>query len=214
MAVFLVVGAGIWGFFRQNRVVIGLTFLPVLIGSTMSIVMGHPLWPRFFFFAIGFGVLVVVRGTTTLGELITKRLRLQSNQSVLIGTALCVGVIFASALSIPSAYAPKQDYYGALVFVEQNRKPGDVIVTVGITRFPYKNFYKTNWEQAETLEDLDAIQDRAKRTWLLYTLPLHLQYEYPEIMKSIKQRYQIIKEFYGTLSGGTIYVCLSKPPYS
>ena len=98
-------------------------------------------------------------------------------------------MIFASALSIPSAYAPKQDYYGALVFVEQNKKPGDAIVTVGVTSFPYKKFYKMNWERAETMEDLNAIQSRAERTWLLYTLPLHLQYEYPEMMKSIEQRY-------------------------
>ena len=214
MAVFLVVGAGIWGFFRRNRVVIGLTFIPVLIGSTMSIVMGHPLWPRFFFFAMGFGILIVVRGTTLLGELMTKLLNLESNKSVLIGTALCGAVIFGSALSIPTAYAPKQDYYGALVFVEQNRKPGDAVVTVGLTSFPYKNFYKMNWEQAETMEDLNAIQSRAERTWLLYTLPLHLQYEYPEMMKSIEQRYKIVKEFYGTLNGGTIYVCLSNNSHS
>jgi hypothetical protein len=30
------------------------------------------------------------------------------------------------------------------------------------------------------------------------------------MMKRIERRYQIVKEFYGTLSGGTIYVCLSK----
>jgi mannosyltransferase len=198
----LVGGVGIWGFIRQNPVVIGLAFIPVFIGASISLAMGHPLWPRFFFFAMGFVVLIVVRGTTILGQLITKLLSLQSNKSVLIGTALCGGVIFVSALSIPSAYLPKQDYHGALVFVEHNKKPGDAIVTVGVnTTFPYRNFYRMSWEQAETMEDLNAIESRAERTWLLYTLPLHLQYEYPEMMKSIEKRYQIVREFYGTLSG-------------
>jgi uncharacterized membrane protein len=211
MAALLVAGAGIWGFIRQNPVVIGLAFIPVFIGATISLAMGHPLWPRFFFFAMGFGVLIVVRGTAILGQLITKLVGLQSRKSVLIGMALCGGVIFASVLSIPSAYAPKQDYYGALVFVEHNKKLGDAIITVGVnTTFPYRNFYRMSWEQAETTEELKAIESRAERTWLLYTLPLHLQYEYPEMMKSIERRYQIVKEFYGTLSGGTIYVCLSK----
>ena len=213
LAGLFVVGAGIWGFLRHDPAFLGLTFIPVITGATLSFALRHPLWPRFYFFAFGFGVLVVVRGTTILGGFIASRLRLQPAQSVFIGTALWVLVIFASALSVPAAYAPKQDYYGALLFVEQNRKPGDAVVTVGVTTFPYQKFYQTNWEEAETLKDLEAIRSRSQRTWLLYTLPLHLQYEYPDLMKRIEERYRVVKEFFGTLSGGTIYVCLSQHPH-
>ncbi len=207
----LLVGvAGIGNFLRQNPVVLGFAVLPVLIGTIVSLVLGHPLWPRFFFFAAGFWVLIAVRGTMVLGKWVGTFFG-QPKRSVLIGTALCCGLIGASALSIPYAYAPKQDYHGALIYVEQNRRPGDAVATVGVTTdVPYRKFYQTNWERVKTVSDLNAVQERAQRTWLVYTLSLHLESEYPELMRRIKERYQIVQKFGGTLNDGTIYVCLSK----
>jgi uncharacterized membrane protein len=59
----LVFGAGVLSFARTQPVVIQLLVIPAVIGATVTVAMGHHLWPRFFFFAFGFGALVVVRGT-------------------------------------------------------------------------------------------------------------------------------------------------------
>jgi len=172
--------------------------------------MGHPLWPRFFFFTMGFGILVVVRGTTVLGQAMNKLLKLDLKRSAFLGTTICSGLIIASMIALPRAYDPKQDYEGALAFVNQYKQPDDVVVTIGITRFPYKSFYKTNWEEVETVEKLNDILRRSKRTLLLYTLPLHIQGAYPDIMDIIENDFEIVKQFYGTLNDGTIFVCRSK----
>ena len=209
LAGLLILGPGLLGFVRNNPVVIQLLILPSLIGTIAVIGMGHHLWPRFFFFVVGFGALVVVRGTMVLGGNISRLLHLKSTASVSAGTALCVSLIFVSAVSVPFAYAPKQDYLGALAFVEKSKDPGDSVVTVGLATYPSKNFYAKNWKEAETLEDLNFIRSRSNRTWLIYTLPLHLQAVYPEIMSNIKQDFRVVKRFYGTLNGGTIFVCLS-----
>jgi mannosyltransferase len=206
----IVTGTGLLSFARQRSAVIGLIFFPAFLGSVVVIAFGHPLWPRFFFFTIGFGVLIVVRGTTVLGRVITGLLKLSPKRSILIGSALCSGLIIASAISIPSVYAPKQDFKGALTFIEQNKELGDAVVTVGLTSFPYKDFYKTDWQEVKAIGDLSSIRFRAKRTWLLYTLPLHLKTEYPEIMTSINNDFKLVKQFHGTLNGGTIFVCVSE----
>jgi hypothetical protein len=207
---FLLIGAGLFSFVHKKPAIIGLLILPALIGSIVVIGMGHPLWPRFFFFVMGFGVLIIVRGTFVVGQAMGRLLKYGPHRTVLIGTSLSCLLIAASAISIPRVYAPKQDFKGALAYIEEQRKPGDAIITVGLTRFPYKSFYRTDWEEVETEEKLDAIRRRSDRTLLLYTFPSHVQAEYPDVMSSIERNFTLMRQFHGTLNGGTIYVCVSE----
>jgi hypothetical protein len=149
-----------------------------------------------------------------LVDRIADLLKFKPTTSSTAGSALCIGLILISSISIPSVYAPKQDYVGALTYVKESYRPGDTIVTVGaVAAFPYKRLYKMDWESVETLQDLDSVRLRAKRTWLVYTMPLHVQSAYPEIMASIQRDFRVVKQFYGTVGGGTIFVCRSDSPF-
>ena len=170
--------------------------------------MGHHLWPRLFFFTLGFGVLVVVRGTMEVGRVLLSFGRLKTKRAAALGTALCSLLLLVSATTIPAAYLPKQDYWSAVGFLKQNQRPGDVIVTVGAAALPYKKFCGVDWPEVENAESLNTIRRRAQRTWLTYTLPVHMEAMYPEIMTIIKNDFRIVRKFYGTLNGGTIFVCL------
>jgi hypothetical protein len=142
----------------------------------------------------------------------TRALNLEWRKAASIGTALCAGLILISAASAPSAYGPKQDYLGALAFVESNNAPGDVVVTAGLAYFPYQKLYRKDWESVETLDTLNTARSNAKRTWLLYTLSPQLQTTFPEIMDAIRRDFRVIKQFPGTLGGGTIYVSRADTP--
>ena len=215
IVVLSIFGAGFLNFMRKNYVLILLLVIPALGGIAVVKAMGHPLWPRFFFFTMGFGALIVVRGTMVWGYIIDRLFHFRPAKSVAVGTILCTGLILVLAISAPSAYGPKQDYMGALNFVESKKEVGDAVVTVGITAtFPYRHFYKMNWESVETLESLNAVRLRTKRTWLLYTMPLYIESAHPEIMASIQRDFKVVEQFYGTLSGGTIFVCRSDSPPS
>jgi len=172
--------------------------------------MHHHLWPRSFFFIVGFGALVVVRGTMVSGRVLAQSLKLSPAHATMVGTVLCVGLIAVSARSMPFAYGPKQDYLGALTFIEERKEPGDAVVTVGLATFPYRHFYQVDWEEAKTLETLNAIRTRAKRTWLIYTLPIQLRDVYPELMASIERDFTVVKQFRGTLQDGAVFVCSTK----
>jgi hypothetical protein len=158
---------------------------------------------------MGFGVLIVIRGAAVVSQGIARLLRLPPAQAALMATAACVGLVVVSTLSIPFAYGPKQDYLAALDFVEASKQPGDTIVAAGLAALPYKSLYQADLQEVQTLEDLNAIRSQAKRTWLLYTLPVHLQAVSPEITASIQRDFKVVKEFSGTLNGGTIFVCRS-----
>jgi mannosyltransferase len=207
VAALFVFGAGLLSFARKNPAVIQFLMIPPIVGTAVLMSMGHPLWPRVFFFSIGFAVLVVIRGSMLLGHMAVKTFRLSPRKSELAGTALCIGLIAISATSIPAVYGPKQDYLGALTYIQENASPGDAIVTTGVATFPYQKFYNVDWKAVETLESLNAIRSYAKRTWLLYTFPVHLEYEYTEIMASIRRDFTVVNQYYGTLGGGTIFIC-------
>jgi hypothetical protein len=205
---------GVLSFTRSNPVFLQLLFIPPILCAAVTLAMGHHLWPRFFFFALGFGALAAVRGAMQLGNLSTRLFNSPLQNSPAVGTVLCAALVIASAMSVPFAYAPKQDFRGALEFVQSRSEPGDAVVTVGLATFTYNTLYRTNWQSVETLETLEAIRNGAKRTWIVYTFPTHVSAVHPEIMAAIKQEFQLVKQFHGTVGDGIIFVSRSNGPLS
>jgi mannosyltransferase len=211
--IFLIIpvfGAGLFDLARKKSPVVILLIVPVLTGITVTMALGSPLVPRLFFFAIGFTAIILVRGLMLCGVLLSRAFYLDPVKAPLVGVAVCASVITISAISVPRAYLPKQDYEGALEFVQEKRRPGDVVVTVGLAVFPYQRFYKVDWQQVASLEELNKVRSRKGRTWLVYTMPIVLNSAHPEIMKSIQIDFDAVREFPGTLNGGNIVVALAK----
>lgn len=203
---------GLVQFARTQPVVVRLMIVPVLVTVAAIVALGHPMFPRTFFFAMGFGVLIVIRGMLASGRLLARLITPLARHPELPGTALCLLLIGLSALSVPRAWAPKQDYTQALEYVGQHSHAGDAIVTTGVAAIAYTHFYKVDWQIVESLPELDAIRAAHTRTWLLYTMPLHMQAAYPAMMESIRQEFTTEREFRGTLGDGTLFVMLSEHP--
>jgi len=204
---------GLVQFFRTVPVVARLMIVPVLVTIAAILALGHPMFPRTFFFAMGFAVLIVIRGMLTAARALALAAGPRFGNSELPGTVLCLLLIGVSALSVPRAWAPKQDFTRALEYVEQHSGADDAIVTTGVAAIPYQRFYKVDWQIVESLPELDAVRSAHRRTWLLYTMPLHMHSAYPAMMESIEQDFRIAAEFHGTLGDGTVFVVVSdKPP--
>jgi len=204
-------GAGLWSFARTRPVLIGLLFLPPVIGASIVIAAGHHLWPRFFFFAFGFGALVVIRGAMILAELVaslaSRYLGIPNQKLKWLGTAVCLSMILVSVVSVPFAYGPKQDYGGALGYIQANIKPGDLVVTTYLADFVYEQYYQAGWQAVGSLEDLNALREGANRTWLVYTFLPVLESVNPDIVESIERDFQVMKAFPGSVGSGEVVVC-------
>ncbi len=208
----LVFASGLLSLARTHPAVVHLFVWPVVFCTVVKLGMGHYLWPRSFFFAMGLGALVVVRGTTVWAQAAVRYLRADARYALPARTALCAVAILVSALALPRAYGAKQDFVGAQTFVVEETMPGDRVVMVGWAAFPYTRLFGTEWQEIDSLAGLDAVRSEASRTWLLYTLPILTVEKYPEIMKSLQQDFEVVREFRGTLSGGEIVVCRSRAP--
>jgi 4-amino-4-deoxy-L-arabinose transferase-like glycosyltransferase len=200
---------GVAGYRKDRAIVPQLLLVPALVGAALTMTMGHPLWPRFFFFTAGFGALVVVRATSVLGAA-GARLAGRPAAGAVAGTAICVAGMLVAASSLRYAYLPKQDYEAVLDWMEEHRAPGDAVVMVGNAALPFDWLHHVDWTETNDPAEIRRIAAAADTTWLVYTLTLHLRSVYPEVMDTIRTDFTVERSFYGTLGDGVIYVCRAK----
>ncbi len=202
----LVVLAGLASYARQSGAVLAVMVLPVLVTLAAIVALGHNLWPRFFFFAAGFGVLIAVRGMFVLAR------ALWPARGPALATAAMSAGVLASALTVPRAWGPKQDYEGAARFLERELGPGDAAVVVDLTEYPYRRYLGRPWAAVTGAAELEAVERAHARTWLLYTFPVRLAAVHPDIWARLEERYQRVAVFPGTVGGGDIVIMVNRPP--
>jgi 4-amino-4-deoxy-L-arabinose transferase-like glycosyltransferase len=193
---------------RRSPAAAWAMILPALIGGGSMLALGHNLWPRFFFFSMGFGLLIVIRGATRVPEIVLGMLRVAEPLRLGAGYVLAGLFIVASAFTIPRAYAlPKQDFTGARDYVERQRTADDRVVVVGLAAHAYSEYYAPQWPTADTADQLENMRQGGNRLFLVYTLPIELKAAHPDIWKTVEADFETIKVFPGTLGGGEVYVC-------
>jgi mannosyltransferase len=205
----IVAAAGFGSYARRDWRDALLLAVPGVLGGATMLALGHNLWPRFFFFCMGFALLIAVRGLMAVPDWILARVNQPALRrlAVPLGTAVCLLGTAVSATTLPRCYLPKQDFSGARQYVEQMRQPGDEVVTVGLAGYAYRRYYAPQWPFIERRADLEAIQDQHQGVWLVYTLPVHLKAWVPEIWEVIQRDYEVVRVFPGTLGGGDVNVC-------
>lgn len=205
------VAIGWLGIFRRSFRAGLLMVLPAVLAGATMLALGHNLWPRFFFFSMGFALLIVVHGAIAAPSLFLAQFSpLRSRQSLGagVGVALTCLLIAASLVTVPRNYRlPKQDFTGARDYVEGNRQPGDAVVAVGLAGVDYGRYFAPHWSVAKTPQELDTIRKDHTIVWVVYTLPVQVKAWHPEIWNMIEREFEVVKVFAGTLGGGEVYVC-------
>lgn len=197
--------------FKKNRRMAVLMILPGLLAGSTMLVLGHNLWPRFLFFSMGFGLLIVIHGAMELPQFLSTYigvLRERKNVMANAGIALVMLMIVASLITVPRNYAlPKQNFTGAKSYVEKNKLPDDEVVAVGIAGVMYGSYFAPQWSVVKTGAELENIEQKGERVWLVYTLPIEVKAFRPDIWQVIQRDYEVVQVFHGTLNGGEIFVC-------
>ncbi len=215
LAALAVLAVGLASVARRNRGAAAVMVLPALLGGGTMLALGHNLWPRFFFFCMGFFLLMAVRGATVICRVglipLVHRATLDRHAPRL-ATAACLVVAAVSAWTVPRVYAlPKQDFSGARDFVESTRAPDDAVVGVGLAGVAYRRYFAPQWNYIESAAELEELERRHETVWLVYTLAPQLRGWHPEIWEVIERDFEPVRVFYGTLGGGEIYVCRRSP---
>jgi mannosyltransferase len=195
---------GLVSYARRSPAIAWLMVLPALMTGVALLASGQNLWPRFFFFSFGFAALIVVRGLYVCAA------RVWPARASLVGTVATTALIAASATTVPKAWNPKQDYFGAREFVTRSSRAGDAIVTVDMTALPVKEYQGPNWFVAADREQLTQIERAHSRTWILLTFPVRLASIHPDMWDYMQHHYVKAAEFRGTVAGGEIIVMVNR----
>ncbi|HLE62243.1 MAG TPA: glycosyltransferase family 39 protein [Pyrinomonadaceae bacterium] len=203
--------SGLWSMLRREWQTAVLMVLPALLAGGSMVAAGHNLWPRFFFFSMGFALLIAVHGAVLVPQLLSSHLTTWKSREAfgkVAGATLACLMIAASAVTVPRNYAhPKQDYTGAREYVESHRRPGDAVVAVGLAGVAYGRYFAPRWSVAQTHEELDAVRTANSNVWLVYTLPVEVRAYRPDVWHAIQSDFEVVKVFPGTLGGGEVFVC-------
>ena len=199
---------GLWSYRRQSLFILGLFLLPGVVTVAAAVGLKRPIFPRFLFFLVGFALLIVVRGALTAGRMLSRIPAEQRSRVSAAGFALVL-VMAASSLAalIPDYRYPKQDFEGAMRYVESRRAEGEPIVTAGVAILVYRDYHRRDWEGVKSLEELQAVRARRRRVWVLYTLEGYIESGAPDLMRTIRAECKVERVFLGTLGKGDVTVC-------
>jgi mannosyltransferase len=205
-------GVGLLAYAKQNWEVAALFVGPALMTVLSTIVLRRPMFPRFFFFLIGFAVMFIVRGIIVIAS------RLDGAKGSTTGVPLrpvveaifVLALVGASAATLPSAYGPKQDFDGALDFINASRTADEPVLTMGVAANPYMLYYRVPWTVITDAAQLNAARAHASRVWMVYTMPAYLVAKVPDVMKIIDADCPTVRRFRGSVGDGDMMVCVFK----
>ncbi len=214
--------SGMWSYWKQSRLVFSLFVAPVLVTAMGALAGRGTMYPRFYFFLIGFGVLILVRGIFYLPRVIVGhwpgkskgpgRARRSAKLAGALAGVLAGILLLASAYSLKKNYEyPKQDFDGALRFVESEKKDDGPVLTVGATVYPYQQYFGKPWPEVKTPAELEEIVGRGQPVWLVYTFPRYLEAAAPGVPDVIRKEFAVLRVFHGTLGEGDVVVVRSQP---
>jgi uncharacterized membrane protein len=203
--------AGLCSYWRAHRAAVALMLLPGILTAAVMLVLEHNLWPRFFFFAIGFALVLLIRGVMVVAGWAAAALRKQA-QGVRWGTALALLMIAASAYSVRSAWIyPKQDFSGAMQFVDAQRRADEPVLVAGLAIFPYTQYFLRDWRPAESKAALDAARGAGRPVWVLTTFPVFLKSRHPDVWETLERDFHTVRIFRGTMGDGEVRVYRWQP---
>ena len=205
----LLVGAA--SFFHSNKVILGIFAASILVTFLVAFFARGTMYPRFFFFLLGFFILFGVRGVFATAGLFSSLLFGPENRSrygALFGALAMMLVITVSAFSMLRNYQyPKMDFEGAKDWVESHASDEDVIVTTGVAAWAYANYYQVEWPEMKVAADVERAAQDARHTWIVFSFGRYLKESAPEVYEIVDGGCESEKRFPGTLGGGDVVVC-------
>lgn len=211
---FMIVGS--YRLLRSSPVVAASYLLHIPITVIILTALSMRVWPRYFFIDIAFLFAAIVIGAFWFADFVWRRLKFDSRMGRGSGLLKAAGFFLMAAASIPlllwNYRLPKQDFDGALAFIEASSAPGDNFAAPGLAGVYFNEFRRLGWASPEVGQDFETFLRRPGRLWVVTSFPQQFRAYYPEMQSELDQKFELAGRFAGTLSGGDIHVYRSLEP--
>lgn len=200
---------GVLSLWRRSPLLLALLVVPAVVTAVVVIVLQQPLRPRFFFFLSGAAAIFVGRGLGALADAVGARLRsgtAPAASTLTVGLAILLAT--GSLAALPRNYEiPKQDFDGAVRYLEAAERAGARVASAGPGCWPIEFYYgkKATWQCLASVDDLRAFRASSERALVVITLTDYI--EDPALREILTKRCPEMQTFPGTLGGGDMIVC-------
>jgi len=201
-------GLGLARYWRQSPFLAALWVAPGAVLGLSVLVLGLGVYPRFFVFLLPPFLLVLVRGVLEAARLARARLApaLPGVPWQYLPAALLLGSAVGSCGLLPSYYRyPKQDFRGALAYVQAHRAPGEPVATAGLAAVGYR-YYAPHLPVVREASEIDRLCGACPGFWLIYTFPEDLRQRTPSLAVELGRRFRVVQAFPGSVGGGAVLV--------
>ncbi|MEZ4414399.1 MAG: glycosyltransferase family 39 protein [Gemmatimonadota bacterium] len=208
---------GLASYLRRRPLAFALFVVPGVVTIAGALLARGTMYPRFFFFLVGFAMLVLARGVFATSSFLAERLRRGPVAEVLgrrLATTVTVLIALVFARSLEYDYRfPKQDWVGAATWMDENVPDGTTIVTVGVSVWPFQHYLPRPWSAiAEGEEErVREWREQGRSVWVVYVFPRYLENTHPDLARWISDDCDSRQQFDGTLGSGDIYACRLPP---
>lgn len=183
-----------------------IVLVHILVTILLLTTLGMRVWPRFFFVDIGFLMLLIVLGVQLacnwFGRL--NLFGLTPARSFVLASLAMVAV--SAVLASRNYTLPKQNMAGAVALVAQERKPDERVLVVGPAAEAFNDFFETDWTAILDSQDYEAEMRKPGPLMIVVAFPTRSFRSIPEMDADRDGQLQTLKQFYGTLGDGSIYV--------
>ncbi len=202
--------SGFASYAKQSPIFAGIAAIAPVANLGVLALTRYGAYPRFFLYVLPFALLIAVRGAFVLGDWLSARLSLR--QRWLPAFMILSVLIISSLVSlVPNYVYPKQDYSGALAWVESRRGAEDVVAAAGLAATAYQVYHAPSLPALHDLADLERVLTASTgKLWILYTFPRDMRLRYEPLYDAIERDFEIVNQFRGTVEGGDLYVVRSK----
>jgi mannosyltransferase len=204
----LLAPVGIAGFvsvLRRAPITFFALVLPPTAEVAVGLLMGAGTYPRRFLSVLPFAILVAVRGAAVTAEWLAARRRRPALAGPVFAAATAV-VALAAAVGLPRLWTtPKQDYRGALAYVAEHRRPGDIVAAAWVADLGAM-YYDSTVVSVRNRAALERELARGRPVWLLGTLPGDIRRARPALAALIRERFAERARFRGLVGDGGIVV--------
>ena len=192
--------AGLVSYGRQSRVLLLLMLGPPLLVAVVMLLLAHNLWPRFFFAAAGFALLLGVRGVFTATRPLPEGIRPATAVGVLVLT------VAGSSLMLRGVWRPKQEFVAAAQFLRATPAPGDAVIGLDMAGAALEAYPGLATTRITSLEELRRIEATHPSTWVVYTFEGRMHQIHEEIMSRLEGEYRSAAEYGATIGDGVIHI--------
>ena len=201
----LLAGVGGLSLLRRRPLETCLLAVPAVTTLGAMVVLGQPVRPRFFFFMAGAAALCVARGLGVVAGGVVRDGAVRARRQTWLTVAATLLFVAVSVPALPRNYrVPKQDFDGAVAWVDARVRDGAVAVVAPPACLPLREYYARPWACVEHESDLQRVTTSSE-VIVLYTLRDYIGDA--GLATALTVSCPVVATFPGTLGGGDIVVC-------